>query len=158
MISTLSPDGLEFLKRHEGLRLHMYEDSAGHATIGYGHLVHRGPIGSNPSAEAPYLHGLTPAQAGLILARDTLAAQRGVGQIVTRGLAQYEFDALVSLAYNIGLHAFSTSTLARRVQSCATPDAIQSSWLEWDRPHSILPRRRDEVRLFLTGQYTDARP
>lgn len=155
---SLSPQGLAFLKAHEGLRLHLYADSNGHATIGYGHLVHRGPPGSQPVLEAQFAGGITPAWAGLLLAKDTLAAQAGVRTWIRPNLAQHEFDALVSFAFNVGVGALSKSTLARRVNSLATPDAIADAWLMWDKPAGILHRRRDELRLFQTGQYQDARP
>lgn len=36
---SLSTKGLDFIKRHEGLRLKPYSDQAGHSTIGYGHKI-----------------------------------------------------------------------------------------------------------------------
>jgi hypothetical protein len=45
----VSQQGLEFIARFEGFRGKLYNDQANNATIGFGHLVHRGPInGSEP--------------------------------------------------------------------------------------------------------------
>ena len=39
-----SPAGLNLIKQSEGLRLVPYNDAVGNATVGYGHLLHRGPL------------------------------------------------------------------------------------------------------------------
>ena len=40
----LSKAGAAFIGAFEGLRLTPYNDAAGHATVGYGHLLHYGPV------------------------------------------------------------------------------------------------------------------
>src|SRR3954451_2650756 len=40
--TQVSDRGLELIGGFEGLRTELYDDQAGHCTIGYGHLVHRG--------------------------------------------------------------------------------------------------------------------
>src|SRR5437016_3042633 len=47
---SLSDRGLSFIERHEGFVDHLYNDSAGNCTIGYGHLLHHG--GCNASDRA----------------------------------------------------------------------------------------------------------
>ncbi|SIT44014.1 Lysozyme (fragment) [Paraburkholderia ribeironis] len=51
--------GVQFTAQWEAFRPHLYDhDGAGgggNATIGYGHLVHMGPISGAPS-EAPYVN------------------------------------------------------------------------------------------------------
>ncbi len=152
-VTQLSPEGLAFIERHEGYRSALYNDSRGHATIGFGHLVHRGRVGSVPEIEAPFVRGIDKAHAAVLLAKDSLAAMAGVRTFIHRPLQQHEFDALTSIAFNIGVGAFMRSTLARRVNSNATPDAIEDAWLMWNKPHGILQRRRDEAKLFLEGNY-----
>lgn len=152
-VISLSRQGLEFLKRHEGFRDHMYNDTAGHCTVGYGHLVHRGHTGSDPVQEAPFVRGLPEPAAAVYLTKDTQAAQAGVRTWVTRPLQQTEFDALVSFTFNVGVGALAHSTLTRRINSLATPDAIEQAWLMWRIPPSVLSRRRDECALFLEGNY-----
>ncbi len=38
---SISEDGLNFIAEHEGVRYSLYNDPAGHCTIGIGHLVSR---------------------------------------------------------------------------------------------------------------------
>lgn len=153
MITSLSAAGLAFIEAHEGFRDRLYNDANGYATIGYGHLVHKGAVGTNPQAEAPYVNGLPRAAAAVLLAKDTLAAAAGVKTFIFRPLQQTEFDALVSFTFNVGVGALMKSTLARRVNSNATPDAIESAFLMWLKPKSLEGRRRAEVELFLRGNY-----
>ena len=108
---------------------------------------------ADPVKEAPFVLGLPEPAAAVYLAKDTQAAQAGVRTWFTRPLQQTEFDALVSFTFNVGVGAMAHSTLTRRINSLATPDAIEQAWLMWRRPASIMGRRRDEVRLFLEGNY-----
>jgi lysozyme len=97
-----SKAGLNLIKEFEGLRLTAYLCPAKVWTIGYGTTK-----GVKPGQR------ITEAQAEELLREDVAAFERGVADAVTGPLAQHQFDALVSLAYNIGLGAFRTSTLLR---------------------------------------------
>lgn len=150
---NLSPAGLAFLKRHEGFRSHLYNDSAGHATIGYGHLVHHGRVGTDTPAEFMFAGGLAEAPASLLLARDLRRFEAAVRTFVTRPLQQHEFDALVSFVYNVGVGAFSTSTLLRQVNGNAAPGTIAAAFMMWTKQPELAGRRKDEVTLFNTANY-----
>lgn len=57
---VLSANGLAELKLAEALVLKLYNDSAGHCTIGYGHLVHHDPCGGKKYLnEHQFIHGVT---------------------------------------------------------------------------------------------------
>jgi len=43
-LHRISSDGLDLICHYEGMRLEPYNCPAGHATIGYGHLLHKGPV------------------------------------------------------------------------------------------------------------------
>jgi hypothetical protein len=62
---SLSPSGLNFIKRHEDYSGKLYPDSAGNLTIGYGHLV---KTGEN------FTVGITEKEAAALLAQDVQAA------------------------------------------------------------------------------------
>lgn len=47
----LSKTGARFIAGFEGFRSDLYDDAAGHCTIGYGHLVHRGRRNGSEPAE-----------------------------------------------------------------------------------------------------------
>jgi lysozyme len=99
-----SAAGIEAIKRFEGCVLETYRCEAGKCTIGYGHT---GP---------DVTEGLrwTAAQADAALARDLTRFEVAVEDAITRPITQGQFDALVSLAFNIGTDNFRTSTLVKR--------------------------------------------
>lgn len=114
IVRMLSASGLALIKAHEGLELFPYADVAGHMTIGYGHLIMPGENFSG---------GISEHQAETILRADTEKAQRAVRVNVTVPLTQNQFDALVSLVFNIGIGAFTNSTLLRVLNEGRYADA-----------------------------------
>src|SRR4051794_5732557 len=96
----VSAHGRAFIRREEGCVLHPYNDSAGHATIGVGHLLHHGNV--TAADRQRYAH-FTTASADRLLASDLHTFESGVNRLVTAKLSQAEFDALVSFAFNIGV-------------------------------------------------------
>jgi lysozyme len=75
-----------------------------------------------------------------------------VRDTIKKPLKAHQFDALVSLAFNIGAGGFKRSTVARCLNQGdfhGAADAI----LMWKKPPELLPRRRRERELFLTGKY-----
>ncbi|MEW6559605.1 MAG: lysozyme [Pseudomonadota bacterium] len=112
---TLSLTGLISLVGYEGYRRQAYDDGVGVQTVGYGSTVHA--------------DGKTPVKAGDTLTPDraliTLGAHVSRLEMQMRAcigpvpLAQPEWDAYVSLAYNIGAAAFCKSGIVRALH--ATP-------------------------------------
>jgi lysozyme len=148
----MSEAGLAFLARHEGLRLHMYNDSQGHCTIGIGHLVHFGPINGTDPSEAPFANGITRDAAMDLFRTDVVRYATAVSNAVTTRLNQYYFDALVSFCYNIGIGGFQRSGVLRALNAWQY-DQVPNAMLQWNRPPEIAGRRADEAQLFRTGQY-----
>lgn len=114
----LSDEGVEFIARFEGWRPYAYNDPVMHATVGFGHLIHHGPV--TAADEARYgtqSHPkLTRAEGLALLRRDARTkAADPVRRLVKVPLSQPEFDALVSLVFNIGPGAFSSSTVLREL-------------------------------------------
>jgi lysozyme len=104
---------IDWLKKTEALRLHLYDnDGAGNTTIGWGHFVPRGRIDGDPS-ENPFKHGITEEQAGQLLRDDLRGAEDEVNGDVRVPLNQNQFDALVSLEFNIGPSHFRGSHLLK---------------------------------------------
>lgn len=103
--TSMSPDGLAILQYFESCRLEAYWDADGKVwTIGWGDT---GP---------DVVEGLriTQAEADQRLQR-RLAREfvPGVLKALTRPATQAQLDAMVDLAYNIGVAAFQGSTLVR---------------------------------------------
>ena len=140
----ISNKGLELIKEFEGFSSTAYLCSAKKATIGYGNTfwedgtpVKIGDQISKERAETLLKH---------VVDNFSVAVEVDIKIEVT----QNQFDALVSLAYNIGLGAFKNSTLLRQLNRGNFVDASQE-FLRWDKsngkPLLGLTRRREREKL-----------
>lgn len=146
-----SQAGIDFIKTFEGLELKAYKDVAGLWTIGYGHLI-------KPSEQHLIGTTLTQKQAEDLLRDDLKQFENGVNQTITQvKLKQNEFDALVSLAFNIGVGAFRASSLARNINAKTTPDLIRARWIVWNKARvngvlqevrGLTRRREAEIEMY----------
>lgn len=109
----LSRHGFKILKSLEGYKNKLYNDSADHCTIGYGHLVHRGKVGSKLHPERFFLPSITKSIANSLLRIDVMEAEFYVNAYTPMQLNQNQFDALVCFVFNIGITAYSDSTLVK---------------------------------------------
>jgi lysozyme len=94
----------DHLERWEGLRLSAYLCPAKKWTIGYGHTRT-----AKPGMK------ITADEAKALLDGDLAWATAAVNRLARVPLNQNQFDALVSLVYNIGESAFAGSTVLRRL-------------------------------------------
>ena len=140
----MSQLGLDLLKHYEGMRLHAYQDSVGIWTIGVGHIkgVHKGMV-------------ISEQQSDDFLREDLEEAEDAVNRLVTAPLDQAQFDALVSLVFNIGQGNFSHSTLLKKLNAHDYLGA-STEFVKWNKaggkPVLGLTRRRAAERdLFLRG-------
>jgi GH24 family phage-related lysozyme (muramidase) len=144
----MSAEGLAFLSAQEGLRLDPYNDSAGHATIGVGHLIHRGPV---TAADRQRFAGFTRADAIRLLKSDVASREAAVTSMVNVALNQNEFNALVSFVFNIGAGGFGQSTLLRKLNAGDRRGAADEL-LRWKvGGPGLIFRRQRERALFLSG-------
>lgn len=100
-------NNIDAIKEHEGLRLVAYLDSVGVWTIGYGDT---GP---------DVVKGLTitKEEAEKRLRKRLVEFEGYINTYVKVPLKQHQFDALVSLVYNIGPANFKTSTLLKKLNA-----------------------------------------
>lgn len=125
-----------------------YKDSAGVWTIGFGHAMFKGIT----------IQSLTLDQAKALLAQDLLPVITAVKSAVVVPLSQYQFDALVIFAYNVGITAFKTSTLLRLLNAGNTEGA-GAQFAVWNKAGGVVcpglvRRRAAEANLFSCAQYT----
>lgn len=144
-----SSAGLAFISREEGLRLTPYNDSEGHATVGVGHLIHRGNV---TDKDRRTYAGMSRADALRLLQADVAKVESVINQRVTRPLSQNEYDALVSLGFNIGTGGLAGSTVLRLLNKGDYTGAADA-FLMWRKPAVLLPRRQRERSLFLKPVY-----
>lgn len=150
MSKTTSKHGIARIEGREGVVLHGYKDSRGYLTIGCGHLVLKGE---------PYtLNGIiTQDVCDGLLARDLANVENTINKCVTVPLSQNQFDALVSLGFNIGVHALATSTVVHKLNKKDYAGAAEAIML-WSKPKEIIRRRRTEQTQFLTPDPVSATP
>ena len=137
-----SQKGIDFIKSFEGFEAKPYRCSANKLTIGYGHVIRTGET---------YTH-LTEQQANDLLASDLVRFETDILDCVDVPMTQNQFDALVSLAFNVGGDAVKKSTLVRMLNN---GDNCADQFLRWDkcdgRPLAGLTRRRAAEReMFLS--------
>lgn len=146
--------GRVLIEQREGIRLTAYRDSVGIWTIGVGHTSVAGLPHVTPGMT------ITKAQCDEILSRDLMQFEKAVSKLTGgAGLADHEFDALVSLAFNIGAGDFLGSTVARRLAKGDKAGAADA-FLMWNKgtikgQKVVLPglttRRQAERKQFLNG-------
>lgn len=126
---NLSNVGEEFIKAREQCRLAPYYDQAGLPTIGWGHLL-------SSTAWEPLSHfaAIDQAAADALFLADVAPAEHIVERVAATGsTTQAQFDALTSLAFNIGIVGFAGSTVARLVRTGAPIAEIRAGFLMWDK-------------------------
>jgi lysozyme len=166
---SLSQDGIDFIARHEGLRLTAYDDGNGKWTIGYGHTL-----------EVNQGDTCTKEQALAWLEEDSQKAENGVNGLLwgdggkkpaksSPSLTQPQFDALVDFTFNLGAGNFAKSSILRNLYNENLTEAANSIWNTlgpngtpddrvWCKSGGVVNkgicnRRMDEKKLFLEGVY-----
>jgi lysozyme len=146
---NISRDGLKLIKSFEGYHTRLkngdcvaYQCPAKVWTIGWGCTE-----GIKP--------GLvwTEQQAEDALLKEIAKFETGVDKLVTVDINQNEFDACVSLAYNIGLGGFGRSTVLRCINKGNKTGAARAFDMWTKGGGRVLPglvsRRKREAALFL---------
>lgn len=143
----LDSNGYKLIQGFEGLELNAYKDSAGIPTIGYGNITYidgsRVKMGDK----------ITQEKADEIFKyyADKFANQ--VDAVVTATVNQNQFNAMVSLAYNIGIGAFSKSTLLKKVNSNSCDTSIKTEFMKWvnaggKKIQGLVNRREKEAQVY----------
>lgn len=119
-----SSKGIDFIKSFETLQTQAYKPvpTERFYTIGYGHC--------GPDVEPG--SSITEVEAERLLAEDLADTERAVSNSIAGwDLKQCQFDALVSLAFNIGVSAFQHSTLLKLIKQRADEMTIRNEFGKW---------------------------
>jgi lysozyme len=142
----VSPAGAKFIKSFEGCKLHAYQDLGHVWTIGYGATgegVAKGTVWTQDDADERFLKDLESREQSLT---------KLIGDTPTEPC---EFDAMLSLAYNIGMGAFKASTLLKEHKAKHKSRAA-AQFLNWNKVRGVvvmgLVRRRIAERLMYLGE------
>lgn len=113
--------GQALTEREEALRLMPYQDQGGIWTAGWGHT---GP-------DVIPGRAITREQAVIWFQHDFAKSVTAVNASVRVSVTQQEFDSLVDFTFNVGVHAFETSTLLKKLNAgdYAGANAAFKSWV-----------------------------
>ncbi len=148
---NISQNCLDIVKKWEGYKREAYLDPVGIPTIGYGTIRY-------PDGKAVRLGDrISEAQAEAFLKFEIDASVRSLN-VLLQGiqLNQNQFDAIVSLCYNIGVGGFSGSTILRKLREGDFKAAAEAFGL-WNKGtvngkkvviEGLTKRRADERSLF----------
>jgi lysozyme len=147
----MGQSGIALLTSEEQLRLVPYNDPDNFATVGWGHLIRRGPV-------EPTDQPITRTQALAYLYTDLIVPESVVFEKVIPQLNQNQFDAVVDFVYNEGAGNFERSSLLTYLNNGLTPydpQRIQVLLGAYDEGGGrVLPglvtRRAKEAALFNT--------
>ncbi|MFW2152803.1 lysozyme [Acinetobacter gyllenbergii] len=139
--------GIDLISSFEDTKLQAYDDGVGVWTIGIGTTVYPNGVKVKKGDTC------TLDQAKSYFAHDLKRFEASVNNLVKVPLSQNQFDALVSLTYNIGQTAFSKSTLLKKLNAKDYAGAADQ-FPRWNKGGGKvmkgLVRRRDAERaLFL---------
>lgn len=142
----LSEAGINFIELWEDLKLKAYPDSKGLPTIGIG--TTRYPDGTKVKLGDT----CTKAQAYEWFRFDIARFEAFVNRVIKVPLNQNQFDALVSLVYNIGETNFTAGSVDDKLNANQIEAALQT-WLKYvysggRKIDGLVNRRNAEVKLF----------
>ena len=146
-VQETSALGLKLIKAFEGYRGNASTLATGQRVIGYGH-----PLDSNEN-----MNPLSKDEADSLLRQDLAPVEQMVRETVFSPLSQSQFDALVSLVFNIGPINFMTSNIRHALNNGRTLDAAYA-FDEWRKADidgkvyvvdALVRRRTAEKALFL---------
>jgi lysozyme len=152
--------GRGFISKWEGLKARKYICPAGKPTIGVGHLLTAEELRTGfikiGNEKIDWRKGLTWDQVDDLLSQDLVRFESAVNS-ANMIMSQHEFDALVSLSFNIGVSAFKRSTLYKILLE-KRREEIPAQIKRWNRAggqvmKGLIRRRNAEIELFNNGIY-----
>lgn len=140
----ITNEGINLIKKFEGLELKAYLCPAGVWTIGYGHIkgVKKGQV-------------ITQLEADNLLKEDLSSFEKGVTSLIKSNINENQFSALVSFAFNLGLANLKSSTLLRKVNSNPNDRTIVDEFIRWiyaggKQLEGLKRRRQAEAYLYFS--------
>lgn len=156
----VTPQAIDMIKHHEGVRVKPYQCPALLWTVGVGHVIDpnhaKVPLAERKALPIPagWDRVLTMKEVDEILASDLQRFEAGVLRLCPGGLNPGRFDALVSFSFNVGLGNLQRSTI-RMKHNRGEFDEAADSFLMWTKAGGkelpgLVKRRKDERNLYLS--------
>jgi lysozyme len=147
-MNKLDENGYKLIQEFEGLSLVPYLCSAKVATIGYGATFY-------PSSKKVTMQDqpISLATAKWMLKETANKFAADVDKMIKANINQNQFNAIVSLAYNIGLGGLAKSSLLKKVNVNPSDPTIRNSFLVWNKAggrvlDGLTKRRTKEANLY----------
>lgn len=149
-----SPEGVALICKFEGFIPKAYKDVAGIWTIGYGTThtngvpVHEGMVCTEDEARQWIADELVDVEHAMNI------------DFADVDLEQYQFDAVASFAYNVGIGGLRVSTLHRKIKAGQVYSVTSANFTDWNKATingvltpvaGLTKRRKIEYQLFNTG-------
>jgi lysozyme len=147
-IKQLDNKGIDFLALEEGLRLKPYPDAKGIPTIGIGCTYYEN--GQRVKLTDP---PITKQRALQLFQNIREFYEKAVWSVTRDDINQNQFNALVSLTFNIGIAGFKGSTVLKRVNANPNDPSITEAFKMWKNSGGkpiLLPRRIREAKLYFS--------
>lgn len=136
----LDESGYSELHKREGLRTKPYLDTKGVPTISLGVTYY--PNGKKVTMMDKPITKIEAEKLGKVIA-DRFASE--VTALIKSNVNQNQFNALVSIAYNIGVNGFKTSSFLKLVNKNPNDPKIKESIMLWTKNKELIGRRKSEV-------------
>lgn len=151
---NISPQGIAELADYEDLMLQPYLDSGGVKTVGIGSTISDVP----DLPKWPWTKTITIEEAVAIYKQGLKKYEAAVNAALKVKVEQHQFDALVSICYNIGTAGMRGSTFMKRLNAGLSSDQVVSAMKAWNKDNGkvvqgLVNRRKYEADLFLSGRY-----
>ena len=141
----LNETGHRALELREGLRLKPYLDTQGVPTIAMGNTFYLD--GKKVTMKD---NALTLNEAKTLARSVADIFANKVGHLITSNINQNQFNALVSLAYNIGIYGFRNSTVLKLVNKNPNDPMIRQAFMMWTKNKELIGRRKSEVNQYFS--------
>jgi len=139
-----SQKGIDLIKKFEGFSDKEYICPAGKPTIGYGHVI---------LANEYFQEPMTRRHVEILLKKDLKPREKSLNSFLKVNINQNQFDALISLMYNIGVDNFRKSTLLKFINERLF-DKVPDQFRRWRFSNGkvlkgLVNRREEEIKLWL---------
>jgi lysozyme len=147
-IKQMDKKGLDFLILEEGIKLKPYLDFANVPTIGVGCTYYED--GTRVKMTDP---AITRERAESLFKNVLKNYETTVWSVTRDDISQNQFNALVSICFNIGVNGFKGSTLLKRVNANPNDPNITEAFKMWRNSAGkpiLLGRRIREAKLYFS--------
>lgn len=147
----VSKNGIDLIKKFEGYSSKSYQDSVGVWTIGYGCTM----WSDGKKVKEGQVIDLTAAEK--LLQWEVEQKTKAITALLAGvPINQNQLDAVISFTYNLGVGAFTRSTLLKKIKANPADPAIRDEFMKWNKAGGVvlkgLTRRREaEANLYFTA-------